>query len=120
MYTTCVGVNMLSDKVDNQACYANLLIVQGLPVQYPVSLMDAANGSRSPDRFLRLLDQMRDRIRLKHYSRRMCTGCNDTSTFIVRLGETLIKSLLRLVHPRISLNPRLPIRRPFGPVRALA
>ena len=70
MYPTSVGVNMLSDRVDNPACYAYLLIVQGLPVQYPVSPMDTPNGSRSPERPPRLLDQLRDRIRLKHYSRR--------------------------------------------------
>ena len=35
-----------------------------------LSAMDTSNGTRSPDRPPRLLDQLRDRIRLKHYSRR--------------------------------------------------
>ena len=48
----------------------NLLIAQALPVQYPVAPMDTSNGTRSQDRPPRLLDRLRERIRLNHYSRR--------------------------------------------------
>lgn len=70
MYPTLVGVNMILDKVDKPACYANLMIVRARLVQYPVSPMDTPENSRPSARPPRLLDQLRDRIRLKHYSRR--------------------------------------------------
>lgn len=63
MYPTSVGVNVLLDRVDHPARYANLLIVLGQPVLL-ISPVDAPIGPRFLDRLPRLFDQLRDRIRL--------------------------------------------------------